>query len=64
MTRYAHLARGSLTVRRGQQVERGEKMAEVGMTGLVTSPSIHYEVIVNGRPQDPDDFVLSDVLQF
>jgi murein DD-endopeptidase MepM/ murein hydrolase activator NlpD len=64
VTRYAHLARGSLTVRRGQQVDRGAKIAEVGMTGLVTSPSIHYEVVVNGRPQDPDDFVLSDVLQF
>jgi murein DD-endopeptidase MepM/ murein hydrolase activator NlpD len=63
-TRYAHLAKGSVVVRKGQQVDRWEKIAEVGSTGLVTSPSIHYEVVVNGRPQDPDDFVLSDVLQF
>ncbi|NIP83475.1 MAG: peptidoglycan DD-metalloendopeptidase family protein, partial [Gemmatimonadetes bacterium] len=64
VTRYAHLAKGSLVVRRGQTVERWQKLAEVGSTGLVTSPSIHYEVIVNGRAQDPDEFVLSDVLRF
>lgn len=64
ITRYAHLARGSLVVRRGQTVERWQKIAEVGSTGLVTSPSIHYEVIVNGRAVDPDEFVLSDVLRF
>jgi murein DD-endopeptidase MepM/ murein hydrolase activator NlpD len=63
-TRYAHLAKGSVVVRRGQQVDRWEKIAEVGTTGLVTSPSIHYEVVVNGRAQDPDEFVLSEVLAF
>ena len=64
VTRYAHLAKGSLVVRRGQTVERWQKLAEVGSTGLVTSPSIHYEVLVNGRAMDPDEFVLSDVLRF
>ena len=64
ITRYAHLAKNSLVARRGQSVERWQKLAEVGSTGLVTSPSIHYEVIVNGRAQDPDEFVLSDVLRF
>lgn len=64
VTRYAHLAKGSVVVRRGQTVDRWQKVAEVGMTGLVTSPSIHYEVVVNGRAQDPDQFVLSDVLRF
>lgn len=64
ITRYAHLAQGSIVVRRGQTVERWQKVAEVGSTGLVTSPSIHYEVVVNGRARDPDGFVLSDVLRF
>lgn len=64
ITRYAHLAKGSIVARRGQVVERWQKLAEVGSTGLVTSPSIHYEVIVDGRAQDPDEFVLSDVLRF
>lgn len=64
VTRYAHLGRGSVVVKRGQRVDRWEKIAEVGTTGLVTAPSIHYEVIVNGRAQDPEAFVLSDVLRF
>ncbi len=64
ITRYAHLAKSSVVVRRGQTVDRWQKLAEVGSTGLVTSPSIHYEVIVNGRAQDPDEFVLSDALRF
>lgn len=64
ITRYAHLAQNSVVIRRGQTVDRWQKIAEVGSTGLVTSPSIHYEVMVNGRAQDPDEFVLSDVLRF
>lgn len=64
VTRYAHLGQGTVVVRRGETVERWEKIGEVGTTGLVTSPSIHYEVIVNGRARDPDQFVLSDVLRF
>jgi murein DD-endopeptidase MepM/ murein hydrolase activator NlpD len=64
VTRYAHLARGSVVVKRGQVVERWHKLAEVGSTGLVTSPSLHYEVLVNGRAQDPESFVVSDALQF
>ncbi len=64
ITRYAHLARGSVVARVGQQVDRWEKIAEVGKTGLVTAPSVHYEVIVNGRARDPDKYVLADVLQF
>lgn len=64
VTRYAHLGRGSIVVRAGQKVERWEKIGEVGMTGMVTSPSIHYEVIVDGTARDPDKYVLSDVLRF
>lgn len=64
VTRYAHLAKGSVVVRRGQTVDRWQKIAEVGATGLVTSPSTHYEVVVNGQARDPDQYVLADVIQF
>ena len=64
VTRYAHLAKGSLVVKRGDTVDRWQKVAEVGATGLVTSPSLHYEVLVNGRAQDPETFVIEDVLKF
>jgi murein DD-endopeptidase MepM/ murein hydrolase activator NlpD len=64
VTRYAHLARGSVRVKVGQAVGRWDKIAEVGTTGMVTGPSVHYEVIVDGRPRNPDQFVVGDILRF
>ena len=54
-TMYAHCSK--IMVRVGQWVERGEKVAEVGTTGIVTAPHLHYEVIVNGQPVDPRTFI-------
>lgn len=64
VTRYAHLARGSIRVREGQSIQRWDKIAEVGTTGLVSGPSVHYEVLVDGRPRNPDQFVIGDVIRF
>lgn len=64
VSRYAHLARGSLRVRAGQAVNRWDKIGEVGTTGMVTGPSVHYEVIVGGRPRNPDQYVVGDILRF
>lgn len=50
-TRYAHL--GSLEVREGQKVERGERLGTVGSTGLATGPHLHLEILENGEPTDP-----------
>jgi murein DD-endopeptidase MepM/ murein hydrolase activator NlpD len=57
-TRFAHCA--TLGVRRGQRVTRGQLIAAVGNSGLTTSPHLHYEIHVNGRPVDPLTFVLPD----
>lgn len=56
MTRYGHSSR--LLVREGQRVERGDVIALVGRTGLATSPHLHYEVRLNGEPQNPLNFVM------
>jgi len=55
VTRYAHASR--TLVRSGQRVERGEKIAEVGDTGLAIGPHLHYEVLLNGRAQNPANFI-------
>lgn len=57
-TRFAHASK--LLVRRGQRVERGQRIALVGNTGLATGPHLHYEVHVRGRPVDPLNYVLPD----
>ncbi len=49
-TLYGHVSR--ILVRSGQQVNKGEKIALVGTTGVSTGPHLHFEVIV-GNPVDP-----------
>jgi murein DD-endopeptidase MepM/ murein hydrolase activator NlpD len=56
-TFYAHCSR--IDVRIGQRVERGDKIAEVGQTGIATGPHLHYEVLVNGAAVNPSDFIIS-----
>src|SRR5690606_19031089 len=60
VTRFAHASR--VLVRVGETVERGQTIAEVGATGLVTGPHLHYEVEVGGVPRDPLDFIIADAL--
>ncbi len=60
VTKFAHTSK--ILVRRGQHVERGQRIALVGNSGLATGPHLHYEVHVNGRPVDPLHYVLPDVV--
>ncbi|MBI4545349.1 MAG: M23 family metallopeptidase [Gemmatimonadetes bacterium] len=61
VTRYAHASRA--LARPGQLVRRGEKIGEVGDTGLAIGPHLHYEVLVDGRPTNPRRFIFDrDVL--
>jgi murein DD-endopeptidase MepM/ murein hydrolase activator NlpD len=55
VTRYAHLHR-TLVVR-GQRLGEREQIGQLGSTGRSTGPHVHYEVLVNGVPQDPEKFL-------
>jgi len=56
-TRYAHLSR--VLVRKGQKVRRWDVIGLVGQTGRARGPHLHYEVLVNGRPTNPLDYILN-----
>lgn len=56
VTLYGHASK--LLVREGQEVKRGDVIAQVGGTGIATSPHLHYEVRVGGRPVNPLNYVL------
>jgi murein DD-endopeptidase MepM/ murein hydrolase activator NlpD len=56
-SRYSHLSK--VLVKTGQKVKRGDKVAEVGMTGKTTGPHLHYEVRLNGIPVNPMRYILN-----
>jgi murein DD-endopeptidase MepM/ murein hydrolase activator NlpD len=60
VTRYGHASK--LLVRNGQKVSRGDVIAQVGKSGLATSSHLHYEVVVEGTPVNPMNFVLDGPL--
>ncbi|MBV8776152.1 MAG: peptidoglycan DD-metalloendopeptidase family protein [Alphaproteobacteria bacterium] len=53
-TRYAHLH--AFTVSVGQRLAAHAQVGYLGSTGRATGPHVHYEVVVNGEPQDPEKF--------
>ncbi|HLB79581.1 MAG TPA: peptidoglycan DD-metalloendopeptidase family protein [Dongiaceae bacterium] len=54
-TRYAHLR--SIAVKVGDKVEFRQKIGIMGNSGRSTGTHVHYEVLVNGKPKDPINFL-------
>jgi len=54
-TRYAHLQGFNVSV--GQRVAVGQRVGAMGSTGRSTGVHLHYEVWVDGRPQNPARFM-------
>lgn len=55
VSRYAHASK--VLVKKGDLIKRGQRIAEVGNTGRSTGPHLHFEVLVQGVPQDPAKFL-------
>jgi murein DD-endopeptidase MepM/ murein hydrolase activator NlpD len=56
-TRYAHLSR--VLVAAGDLVRRDQEVGEVGNTGRSTGPHLHFEVLLDGVPQNPARFLFA-----
>ncbi|MGH9455439.1 MAG: M23 family metallopeptidase [Terriglobia bacterium] len=54
-TTYGHLSKIFVVV--GQEVNKGEVIGAVGMTGRTTGPHLHYEVRVHQTPVNPAKFL-------
>ena len=54
-TTYAHCS--AIAVKKGEVVNQGEKIGEVGSTGNSTGPHLHFEVRENGEPKNPQKYI-------
>jgi len=54
-TRYAHL--NAMAVQPGQRIALGQRIGAMGTTGRSTGVHLHYEVWMDGRPQNPARFM-------
>ena len=54
-TRYGHLR--TIYVERGQEVGFRDKVGMLGNSGRSTGSHLHYEILVDGVPQDPAKFM-------
>jgi murein DD-endopeptidase MepM/ murein hydrolase activator NlpD len=58
-TRYGHL--NKILVRKGDRVDRSTRIALLGSSGRSTGPHVHYEVVVEGKPRNPINFIKAGV---
>ena len=54
-TLYAHM--NSTAVSKGQRVSKGQVLGYEGTTGYSTGPHCHFEVRVNGQPNNPLNYI-------
>jgi len=59
LTRYSHLEK--ILVRWGQKITQGQVIGLSGSSGGSVAPHLHYEVIKNGKSQDPLFYVVEEI---
>ncbi len=55
-TLYAHMRKACVST--GDEVLMGQKLGEVGLTGMTTGYHLHFEVLKDGVAIDPEEYIL------
>ena len=53
ITKYLHLSKYASGIKKGSFVKQGQKIAEVGNTGMSTGPHLDYRIYIKGKAVDP-----------
>lgn len=53
LTKYLHLSKFGPGIKKGVHVMQGQKIGEVGSTGISTGPHLDYRVYIDDEPVDP-----------
>lgn len=56
-TKYFHFQEGTLKVKAGDRVRRGDILGYMGKTGRATGEHLHFQVERDGEPVDPIPFI-------
>lgn len=54
-TLYAHMS--NIKVKQGDYVQKGQVVGQEGTTGYSTGPHCHFEVRINGKPNNPMNYI-------
>ncbi|HMA69216.1 MAG TPA: M23 family metallopeptidase [Candidatus Mcinerneyibacterium sp.] len=57
-TRYGHL--NKINVEEGMYVKKGYKIGTLGNTGRTTAPHLHYEILKNGKLENPMKYLIPE----
>ena len=60
VTKYYHLANGSIPVQVGDSVTAGQVIGQMGSTGYSTGAHLHFQIEIYGEPVDPQPFLLGE----
>lgn len=52
-TQYSHLRRGSIVVMPGDRVQPGDRLGQIGLSGMTEFPHVEFTVRYRGEPVDP-----------
>lgn len=61
VTRYLHLAYGTVKVKTGDYVSKGQVLGYMGNTGHSFGGHLHFEIIKDGTKIDPSNYLNSDL---
>ncbi len=60
VTKYFHLANGSIPVQPGDHVTAGQVIGQMGSTGYSTGAHLHFQLEIGGEVVDPLPFLLGE----